>query len=249
MIDNYLIPNMQKYLMIAGPVLLLAGIGILLSKQKEKIKVTDFLLFLPFILLLFSGDGKLTTSFAYNRNNSFQIGKNIQKEQGLKEKDGMENYTIEHELEIDDSIDFHEVDFPVIDESYVGLSEAITYNKDPNKLAGKTIRVRGFSLMKSPFIPNQYFGIGKYVISCCAADAGFVGFIVQANEDDQIRDNTWYEIEGVLDVGEDSYGQTIGIIRMINYKKISSKKEKQYVYPCYAYGDGSCSEVIKYHLD
>ena len=78
---------------------------------------------------------------------------------------------------MDDSVNFQDVDFLFIDESYVGLSEAITYNKDSKKLVGKTIRVRGFSLMNSPFIPSDYFGLGKYVISCCAADAGFVGLL------------------------------------------------------------------------
>ena len=33
-----------------------------------------------------------------------------------------------------------------------------------------------------------------------------------------------------------------------NIKEINSKEE-QYIYPCYSYGDGSCSKVIEYNLE
>ena len=204
---------MQNYIIIAGTVLLLVGIGLFFLNTKDSLRITETLLLLPILFLVVAGDGKLTTSFAYNRNNSFQMGNTVRKNDDPKEKSEKKS---RDELILDDNTDFQTVDFLVVDESYVGLSEAITYSNNPDKLVGKTIRVRVFTLMNSPFIPKEYFGLGKYEISCCAADAGFVGYIVQADEDIQIQDNTWYEIEGVIDVGEDTYGQTVGIIRMVN---------------------------------
>lgn len=249
--DNYLAPNMQLYLKIALPVLFIIGIVLLLSKEKQSFHGKELVLLIPVIFLISSGDGKLTINFAYNRNNSFQASRvSTKNNEPKKEKEMTKD---ENGLQKEDadcqSIDFTKVDFDVIDESYSGLSEAITYSRNPEKLVGKTIRVRGFSLKKSPFIPNDYFGLGKYEISCCAADAGFVGYMVKADNSSKIQDNTWYEIEGVLELGEDTYGQTISVIRMVHYKKISSKGEKQYVYPCYAYGNGKCEEVTKYNLD
>ena len=95
---------------------------------------------------------------------------------------------------------------------------------------------------------DAHFGIGKYLISCCAADSSFGGFMAKINDLSKIKDNTWYEMEGVLELGRDTYNQKILVINVVNYKKINGDNEELYMYPCYAYGDGSCSEVVKYNL-
>ena len=97
-------------------------------------------------------------------------------------------------------------------------------------------------------MPDGYFAIGKYAISCCAADAGFTGFIAKY-DNSKITADKWYEVEGILEKGKDKEEYDIMYIKVINIKEISSKGEEQYVYPCYAYDDGSCEAMSKYNLE
>ena len=90
--------------------------------------------------------------------------------------------------------------------------------------------------------------IGKYSISCCAADAEFIGFILDYDKN-KIDNNTWYDVEGILELGEDSSGYQIMLVKVINIKELDESKQEQYIYPCNNYGDGKCSEVLKYNLE
>ena len=37
-------------------------------------------------------------------------------------------------------------------------------------------------------------------------------------------------------------------VYVLNVKEIDAKKEAQYAYPCYNYGDGTCSDLNSFHL-
>ena len=65
----------------------------------------------------------------------------------------------------------------------------------------------------------------------------------------RIEENAWYEIEGVLKKGTDNDGYDILYIDVANIHKIDLKNEEQYVYPCYAYDNGTCKDVTKYNLE
>ena len=98
------------------------------------------------------------------------------------------------------------------------------------------------------YISGNYIGIGKYGITCCAADAGFVGFLAKL-DNHKIKINHWYEVEGVLTKTKDNAGYEVLVLTLANAKEIDAKSEEQYVYSCYTYKDGSCSEVDKYNLE
>jgi uncharacterized membrane protein YcgQ (UPF0703/DUF1980 family) len=116
------------------------------------------------------------------------------------------------------------------------------------KFDGKTIRVRGFALDYSDYLQDGYFALGKYAITCCAADAEFSGFMIKYDLS-KIKYGSWYEVVGVLKVGQDKEGYTVMTIDATSVKEISSKGEEQYVYSCASYGDGKCSDLLKYDLD
>ena len=266
-LGNFLAPSMQKGLLISGIVLLIIGLLFLETTEKEKMKIGDWFLLFPLLFLILANDGKLTTSFANNRGNTFQKtveqtkNSNISKEEtsSIETSEKEEKIEIEEEnknSEINtqeeekyENIDLKKVDYEVNDRTYSGLSNYLTYSLHPEKYVGRTIRVRGFILKNSPFIPKGYFGIGKYLISCCAADAEFTGFLAKYKNMEEIKEDGWYEIEGILELGEDAYKTEILAIHVINFKKISEKKETLYVYPCYSYGDGSCKEMMEYDFD
>ena len=233
----FLIPSMQIYLLIAGVFLFFAGIILFMTSSKDGIYISDLVLFVPFIFLFLMGDGKLSTNLANNRSSSLQnkVAETSEVVTPVKK-------------EVDENIKIDTIDFDVVDESYAGLSDVITYGLDKDKILGKTIRVRGFALKNTDFIPNGMFGIGKYMISCCAADASFYGFFVSTDDLSIIEEEKWYEIEGVLEEGLDTYGQKVIVVHLVNIKEISDKNEDYYIYPCYSYGDGSCKAVTKYNI-
>ena len=244
-LKNFLAPQMQIYIKLSLIPLIIIGIIMLFdNKGHYKFKISDLILVLPLILLIFTGDGRLTSSFASNKmtkptmNNRTKIEAKaeVKKEEKVKKEENNKDY------------EFSNVDIDIIDDNYNELSNYITFSPGASKFEGKKIRVRGFALKKSPYVPTGYFAIGKYAISCCAADAEFTGFIAKY-DNNKIKDDNWYEAEGILKKGKDKDGYDIMYINIINIKEISSKEEEQYVYPCYTYDNGACAAGSKYNLE
>ena len=261
----FLAPQIQIYIKLSIVPMLFIGLVMLFNnKVYYKFKISDLVLILPLIFLIFAGDGRLTASFASNRTTNFNTENRTKPEDKPKEVEKEKNTeSIEEEKTEDkplefvegekgkkvvNSYDFSNPYFNIIDENYNELSNYITFAPKADKFKGQTIRVRGFALKKADYLPDGYFVIGKYVISCCAADAEFTGFIAKY-DNRKIIANNWYEIEGVLEKGKDLEGYDIMYIKVINIKEVSSKGEEQYVYPCYVYDDGSCKEITKYNLE
>ena len=249
-LKNYLAPNIQLYLKLSLILLIIMTIVLFFNNNNNyKFKVSDLVLLLPLLMLLLSGDGRLSSSLAqnrmanYNREATTNIIDNNENNENEKEKNNEEPKKNKKEKKYD----FTKVDFNVVDASYYDLANYFTFIPSAKKYVGKTIRVRGFTMLNDKYIPDGYFNIGKYNIACCAADAIYVGFYVK-KEDFEIKDNTWYQIEGVIEEAIDTEGMETTAIKIINIKEIDSKKEDQYVYPCYAYDNGSCKEISKYDI-
>ena len=228
-LSNFLAPNMQIYLKLSIIPMIIMGIVIILNKIHYKYKSTDLVLLLPIIMVFLAGDGNLTITLACNKINRV---KNNDEE------------IIEYVPE--DNYDFDNVYFDVKDETYSYLANYITYMTGAKKFVGKTIRVKGFSIDYSDFLLDGYYAIGKYAITCCAADAEIAGFIIKTDE--KIKQNEWYEVEGVLEQAKDNEGYNIMVINVINIKK-SNPDKTQYVYSCETYGKDACKELQKYDFE
>jgi len=243
-LNNFLAPQMQIYIKITFFILITMGIIMLFIKGKSTIRFSELILLIPLLILLATGDGKMGASLANNRNTNHNNENRIKinQEELDKKKKEMES----REVEII-SYDFKNTYFDVKDKTYDDLANYMLYEK-AIKYEGKTIRVKGLAVKYAKYLSDGYFALGKYVISCCAADANFSGFIVKL-DDHTIIHNKWYEIEGVLEPAVDADGYQVMAIKIINLKELDSKKENQYVYPCYAYDDGLCSATKKYNLE
>ncbi len=242
---NFLAPGMQIYLKASIIPLLVIGLIILFSEEINfKFVFTDVILLLPLIMLILAGDGRLTTSFARNRTTTSK--QTTQKNNEIADEE--ENDIEETENNKESDYDFSNPNFDIIDEEYYDLANYLTYNPNSVKYAGKTIRVRGFIQDSGNNLPNGLFGLGKYGVSCCAADAGFVGFLINPGKN-KVKINSWYEVEGVFQVEKDLANFDILTIKVINIKNIDSKDEELYIYPCYSYGDSSCKSILKYNLE
>lgn len=226
-LNNVLAPQMQVYTKLSIVPLIL--IGFVFISNKQEFKKYDLVLLIPLIMLILSGDFRLSII------NSKEL--KIKKEVNLNEK----------EDNIDTSTyNFDNVDFDIVDASYASLSDYFNYTTNTKDLIGKTVRFKGLSIKNSKIVDKNKFVIGKYLITCCAADAGFIGFIVDYDKS-KVKDNTWYQVEGVLKRIKLTDGSYVVGVEAVNVKEIDSKSEEQYVYPCYTYSD-TCSEVSKYNL-
>ena len=252
-LKNFLAPSMQRNLILIIIPLIIMGLVLIFNKKiSYAFKISDAILLLPLVMIILAGNGNLTESLASNRSNNFNRNM-ATKAETTAEEETKEEQSVEEEIknevvqEKKEEYDFSNPYFDITDDIYDETANYISYGPKADKFNGKTIKVRGFSQKYASYIPDDFFTIGKYSISCCAADASFVGFFIKYDPD-KVKNNTWYEVEGILKKGTDKDGYNIMYIDVINIKEMDDKEE-QYIYPCYAYGDGNCSKVIEYDFE
>ena len=235
-LKNYLSISMQNYLKVATIFIFILGIFYLfVGNKKSRFKFSDLVLLVPIIFLFFSNDLILDSSFAGNRLD-YQVedtGDKVNSEKIFNDK--LEDY------------DFSNPFFDITDPLFQTISMYMTSSSKANIFEGKTIRLSGMALLDTPFLHESDFMIGKYVITCCAADAMFNGFIIRYDRS-KIKSDSWYMVEGVLHSSSDSSGHPIMIVNALNVVEIDSKNQEKYVYPCYSYGNGECEKISNYGL-
>lgn len=101
-------------------------------------------------------------------------------------------------------------------------------NNSPNHYIGKKIKIRGFVYKEEGFNANQ-FVISRFMITHCLADASILGFLTEMDEAFKLSEDTWVEIEGILDTTTYD-GVQIPLIKTTNWQVIDEPSEP-YVYP------------------
>lgn len=254
-LKNYLALQMQSYIKISLFPLIILGIGLIISKNKNKFKISDIVLLIPIIFLFISGDGRLDVNFASNRLSDYNGKKSSISENKTKsviKENDVKNTEINDNLEYKNNnmnIDLSNIKYDIVDEAYNELAIYFSFDPKSVKHAGETIKIRGFAVNNESYIPDGYFMLGKYVITCCAADSSFIGYPVKMG-DFKIQNGGWYEIEGVLE--ETGLGDKFSYlaINAVNIKSIDKNTEEQYVYQCFAYDkDGSCKKLQEYDMN
>ena len=141
-LKNYLAPNMQIYLKISIIPLLFIGLVLCFNnKITYRFKISDLILLLPVVVLIFAGDGKLTTTMASNRMGNYKNKtKEVKPIEPKEEEVIIEEPTIE---DIEPIVEEFIPDFDVKDETYNELANYITYPPRTDKLIDKKIRVKG----------------------------------------------------------------------------------------------------------
>ena len=101
-------------------------------------------------------------------------------------------------------------------------------NDNPKSYAGKKIKMSGFVFKEEGFTGNQLV-LSRFLITHCIADASIIGFLSEFNGADTIKEDTWVDIEGVLELG--SYGGSeLPIIKVTSLNVIDEPSEP-YIYP------------------
>ncbi len=103
-------------------------------------------------------------------------------------------------------------------------NEVYTY---PDKYAGKEIAMLGFVVKNEEFQSDQ-FGLVRYVITCCSADALPGGFFCKYASTSNLSEGSWLNIKGIIDL--DKYeGNVIPIIKVTSLSK-AKQPQSPYVY-------------------
>jgi uncharacterized repeat protein (TIGR03943 family) len=70
---------------------------------------------------------------------------------------------------------------------------------EPDAYAGQKVKIQGFSV-HSPNLPEQYFLLTRFVITCCAADAYPVSLPIKLNQGtrNNYKVDQWFEVEGEI---------------------------------------------------
>lgn len=78
---------------------------------------------------------------------------------------------------------------------------AFNYASDPFIYAGERADVIGF-VYHDPRLEENQFLVGRFAVSCCAADAFAVGVIVQSEDAAAWASNQWVHVSGKVQVGQ-----------------------------------------------
>lgn len=95
---------------------------------------------------------------------------------------------------------------------------------EPDRYSGQKAKVQGF-VIHLPALAKNYLFLGKFVLTCCAADAYPVGLPVKLTANsEQYPADTWLEIEGQMTT-ETLTGKRQLIIAATSIKKIPQPKD------------------------
>ena len=114
----------------------------------------------------------------------------------------------------------------VTDDNFVRAVSAIT--QSPGLYTGREISMLGFVIRAKDFAPQE-FGLTRFIITCCTADAMPGGFILESKEAVDYKDGTWINIRGVMKV--DNYDQQVVPVIEVTSIELATQPPDPYVYP------------------
>ncbi|MBW4519590.1 MAG: TIGR03943 family protein [Scytolyngbya sp. HA4215-MV1] len=109
------------------------------------------------------------------------------------------------------------------DKSLIDWIRTLSVYPEPDAYTGQKVKVQGF-VTYSQQLPEQYFLISRFVITCCAADAYPVSLPVKLTQNrTAYKPDSWLEIEGQM-ITERLAGKRQLTIQAQSLKSISEPK-------------------------
>ncbi|MEI7025365.1 TIGR03943 family putative permease subunit [Paenibacillus sp. y28] len=113
------------------------------------------------------------------------------------------------------------------------LETLTTLDLFTDSFAGKTIEIEGF-VYRNEDMNNRQFVVGRFGISCCAADAAPVGLLVQYDGSASFPQDTWVRATGTV-IHTKYMDMDLIAVQADTITAINAPKN-QYVYPNYEFG-------------
>jgi len=105
---------------------------------------------------------------------------------------------------------------------------AFNNSSDVSSFNGRQADVIGFVYREATF-PKDQFMVARFTISCCVADAGAIGVLVQWDAAQDFPADTWVRVQGTWEVGE-FRDDSVPILRPTVVENID-QPEHPYLYP------------------
>ncbi|WP_019152555.1 TIGR03943 family putative permease subunit [Robertmurraya massiliosenegalensis] len=99
---------------------------------------------------------------------------------------------------------------------------------NPEDFVGRKIRLSGFVYREQGIAENQLI-LSRFLITHCIADASVLGMLTEFSQVPDLKEDTWLELEGILDM-KMLNGVVIPVIHASNWKVIDEPQDP-YVYP------------------
>ncbi|MCP3029067.1 TIGR03943 family protein [Halobacillus sp. A5] len=117
--------------------------------------------------------------------------------------------------------------FTMSEDNYIGTISLL--EEEVDQYIGKEIKMNGFVFREDGF-PDDRLVVGRFGISCCVADGGVYGVLVQGDGQnfDQYKNDTWIEVTGTVKKVEHNDWE-LPMIEPTEIKTIDAPKEP-YVY-------------------
>ena len=221
------------------------------------LKIIIYVVFiLPILMGFIIPDQVLNSSVAANRGIIYNAGNNVQQEfdSQITSKSSTPRtdrdfadpdvyFASENDIEHNQIEDLYDEDW--LDEYYdeqlkLYESESYIYVDNDNyldimvlldlhldKFIGKEIDMGGFVFREDDFEDNQ-FVVARFAITCCTADAGVYGTLVEAEEAQYYDDDTWIRVRGTITETE-YHGYRLPVIQMREIR-IIDEPDSPYVY-------------------
>lgn len=99
--------------------------------------------------------------------------------------------------------------------------------QEPDKFLDKTITLTGFIYREESFDKNRIV-VGRFGVSCCVADAGIFGLLVEGEDLSVHPTDSWVQVTGTLS-SVDFNGWELPMIKLSSIKSVQKPKQA-YVY-------------------
>lgn len=114
------------------------------------------------------------------------------------------------------------------DRSILDWIRAFNYAEDPARFTGQPADVIGF-VYRDERLGGAQFMVGRFTVTCCAADAAAVAMMVEWPEAGQFAENTWVRVRGPVRVAELN-GRPIPLIAAAAVETVP-QPDQPYMYP------------------
>ncbi|GGF24757.1 TIGR03943 family protein [Halobacillus andaensis] len=259
-IQKFIAPRMMPYMYFALGVIAILGMIQFFKSDSEddhdcdcghdhdysRSKVRSILVYSLFIIPIFTGmlfsDHVLGSSQASNKGFKYQLNSaspsdDYEKSNGEANESNSDSSTdalddpailttTERYPELQEKLSEAE-SFTLTEDDYIGTISLLEEQVD--EYVGKQVTMKGFVFREDGF-PDDRMVVGRFGISCCVADGGIYGLLIQGNGEDfnQYKNDTWVEITGTVKKVEHNNWE-LPMIEPTDIKTIDVPKEP-YVY-------------------
>lgn len=230
-INTYMHPKMFKYVIFSFAVFILLSIfqirRIFIYSKIKRIKPGYIIFIIPLLLAFTVNPESLSAQIVSNKGVNI-VNNNLDNE----EEAIINNDDDSVQLDINVNRNINDTYYNTDGEKFKYTLMELYENLD--EMIGKEVELSGFVYREPDFLKNR-FVISRLLMSCCAADAQVAGLLCEWDGANELQDNAWIKITGMIESTTyyNEYTDEEGSMALIKVTKVEGIKppKDQYIYP------------------